>query len=188
MPDSVLDQIKNIGAFLPTTNVWDINDELQQLEVDPKLKELLVRLYQNINNVSLMVNIKDTGYYDLNEFVNGQLFFPNLTYNDPSSTNYPLQNAYRQVYRRVINFGPLPAAGTKTVAHGITFTSTLSLTRMYGAATDPVGQTVIPLPFASPVLVQNIKLYADNTNVVITVGQDYSAYTICYVVMEYIRN
>ena len=63
------------GAFVPTNLIWDVQ-QLQSVDVNsPEFKELLVRLYQNINNIALVLNIKDTGMYQLSEFVNGQLFF-----------------------------------------------------------------------------------------------------------------
>jgi hypothetical protein len=46
----------------------------------------------------------------------------------------------------------------------------------------------IPLPYASPTLVNNIQLSVDATNVTITTGIDYSAYTVTYVILEYIKS
>lgn len=171
------------GAFVPTTNVWEIS-EIYSVQIDsPQFRELLVRLYQNINNIALVLNIKDSGYYDLKEFVNSQLFFPNPVLNSLSTT----KPVYRQVLRKVINFGSLPNAATKTVAHGITVSSATSFTRIYGAATDPVGFNYIPLPFASPVLVDNISLSVNATNVVVTTGANYSNFTTTYIVLEYLQ-
>jgi len=173
----------NPGAFVPTTNVWDVS-RLYEVDVkSPEFKELLVRLYQNINIISLTLNIKDSGYYVLNEFVNGQLFFPNTALGATPST--PL---FRQVYRKVINFGALPAAGTKSVAHTIAISNTFIFTRIYATASDPVGLTYIPIPYASPVLANNIEINVDATNVNITVGSNRSNYTICYVILEYIKS
>jgi len=93
------------GLFVPTTNVWDVS-EIYSLEgIKPEFKELLVRLYQNINNLSLALNLKDTGYYTEEEFVTGQVFFPN-----PSLSSTTQQTpTFRQTFRKVINFVSLAA-------------------------------------------------------------------------------
>src|SRR5574340_754528 len=132
-----------VGAFVPTTNVWDVT-ELLQIK-DPALRELLVRLYQNINNIANVLNVKDTGYYDTNQFVPGQLFFPNPALNSGTAQNA----AYRQPLRLLVNFGQLPNTGLKSVLHGISFNSASSATRIYGAASDTTGLNYIPLPYAS---------------------------------------
>lgn len=174
----------NPGAFVPTTNIWDVY-QIYSIEItSPEFKELLVRLYQNINNISLALNLKDTGYYTLQEFLNSQAFFPN-----PSlTTTTDSQPVYRQVFRTVVNFGTLPNAGTTTVAHNINVTSGYSFTRIYGAATNTARTSFIPLPFASPTLNENIKLEVTNTDVSITTGIDRTAYTVTYVILEYIKS
>src|SRR5678815_1473821 len=115
------------GAFLPTTDVYD-TQAIYELDIKSEdFKEFLVRLRQSTNNIALVVNIKDSGYYVLTEFVNGQAFFPNPLL---SSTTQQAP-VFRQVFRKVINFGALPNAGTKSVAHGIDINSTFTFTRIY---------------------------------------------------------
>lgn len=177
----------NTGLFIPTTNVWDVQ-ELYDIEVtSPEFKELLVRLYQNINNISMATNLKESAYYELQEFVNGQLYFPDPALSSVTANSQ--EPEYRQVYRTTINFGALPNTGTKSVAHNIDVPAAMSVTHLYAAATDPTGgsQSFIPIPFASPVLADNISLEADDTNVTITTGSNRSNYTICYVVIEYLK-
>ncbi len=173
----------NPGLFVPTTNIWDVQ-QLYSTDVNSEeFKELLVRLYQNINNISMALNLKDTGYYTIQEFLNGQVFFP-----DPALSSTTSQTpTYRQVFRTTVNFETLPNAASKSVAHNIAITSGYSFTRIYGAATNTARTSFIPLPFASPTLNQNIKLEATATNVVITTAIDYTAYTVCYIVLEYIK-
>lgn len=171
------------GAFIPTTNIWDVT-QLYSVDVNsPEFKELLVRLYQNINLISLTTNIKDSGYYDTNEFVNGQLFFPDPALNSTTSS----QPAFRQVTRKVINFGALPNTATKSVAHTIGPNSSYSFTRIYATASDTTGLTYIPIPYASPVLANNIEINVDVTNVNITTGSNRSNYNITYVILEFLR-
>lgn len=171
----------NFGAFISTTNVWDTS-QLYSVDIkSPEFKELLVRLYQNVNNISTILNLKDTGYYDVQEFVNGQLFFPN-----PALSSSTAQTpSYRQVYRLVVDFGALPNATTKSVAHGLTIGSGYSFTRIYGCATNPSTE-FIPLPYSSSTANNNIELNVDTTNVNVTTSIDYSAYTKTYIILEYI--
>lgn len=168
----------NTGLFVPSTNVWDIQSLQENKDVSPALKEVLVRLYQNINSIELALNLKDSGYYQNYEFLNGQQFFSDSTNTDITG---------RQVFRTVVVFGALPNATLKTVPHGIGFTNGCSITRVYGTATDNVAMNYIPLPYASPTLNKNIELSIDRTNVTITTGIDMTAYTITYVIVEYVK-
>ena len=183
MPGSYSSQ-SNPGAFVPLTNIWDVQ-QLYSTDVNtPEFKELLVRLYQNINNIALVLNIKDSGYYSNQEFLNGQLFFPNTLQN-----NDPLDSPdFRQVFRTTVNFGALPNAGTISIPHNIDVNNGYTLTRMYGAATNTSSTSFLPIPYASPTLNKNIELNADDTNVNITTAIDYSGYTTCYCILEYLKN
>lgn len=127
------------------------------------------------------VNDKDIGQYSTVELVNGQKWF---TANDA--------NTYRAAYRKVIDFGALPNAATKSVAHGISTTASTVFTRIYATATDPAAsaiQQAIPIPYVDPATLANgIEINVDATNVNIITAANYSAYTTCYVVLEYILN
>lgn len=102
---------------------------------------------------------------------------------------YPyLPNQFVNIYRKTIDFGALPNTALKSVAHGIAFTTAFKMTIIYGCATDPVNQLYIPIPFSSPTLNQNIKIDIDGTNINITTAIDYSAFTMCNVVLEYSKN
>lgn len=171
----------NSGAFVPTTFILDVAT-LQKVDVNsPEFKELLVRLYQNLNRISLVINVKTSGYYPLNEFVTGDQYFPTTA---PSS----LVNAlYRPSSRKLINFGALPNTGTKTVAHGLTITTATVFTRIYGTASDTTGLNYIPLPYASPTLANNIELSVDATNVTVITGSNRSNFNVCYIVLEWLN-
>lgn len=171
------------GVFVPSTFVWDV-DQVKQTEVtSPQFKELMVRLYENINDITLALNVKDTGLYDTQEVANGQLYFSNPVLNSSTSqTPTP-----RQVIRKVINFGALPDTSTKSVGHGISCTTSTRFTRIYATATKPtVAFSYLPIPYASAVAANIIELYVDATNVNIVTGSNYSAWTNTFVVLEYL--
>lgn len=182
MAGSIPSQL-SFGSFVPTTNIWEVQ-QLQDLNIDPKLKELLIRLYQNINNISLVLNTKDSAFYFDQEFLTGQIFFPEPTLN---STTAQTPNP-RQTFRKVINVGALPNAASKLVPHNIALSQGYIFTRIYGAATQASGISAIPIPFSSITAVaNNIELAVGATDVAIFTSIDYSAFTNCYVVLEYIK-
>lgn len=178
MPDSPLPD----SALISTTQVYDI----EQLEIkEPGLKEFLVQLTQTVNSLSLILNMKDTGYYYLSEFANSQYYFP---VEIPDGT-YEIIQQPRPVYRKVVWWNkPLPNAGTDTEPHGIDVEFDFRFTRIYGCATKPTfPPSYIPLPFASPILNRNISLSADDADVIITTAFNYSAYTSAFIVLEYVK-
>jgi len=174
---------EQVGLFVPTTNVWDPTEIYSTEVTSPEFKELLVRLYQNLNSMAIALNLKDTGYYDTSAFVTGQKFFPKPGVTSLSATAVEP----REIYRKVINFGALPNTGTTNVAHGITVDANTIFTRVYGVANDQTGLSYLPLPYASPTDANNIELSADNTNVTIITGSDRTAYTITYVILEWLE-
>ncbi len=171
------------GVFVPTTYIWDVA-QVGATGASPELQELLIRMYQNINQISLALNIKDSGIYSLLEFVNGQLLFPNPN-NNSSTAAFAAQ---RQILRKVINFGALPNTGTKSVAHNIICTATTLFTRIYGAASDTTGFNYIPIPYASPTLANNIELKVDATNVTVITGSNRSNFNMCLIILEYVQS
>lgn len=182
MPLSEADQY---GAYVPTTLVWDLG-QIEQIDINsPEFKELLVRLYQNINNIAMVLNIKDTGKYVVSEFVNGQTFFSNPALS--SGTDQVAED--RQVLRKVIYYDQaLPNTGTIAIAHGITCTAVTTFTRIYGVANDTTGKNYIPLPYASPTLANNVELKVDATNVTISTGSNRSNLTKTYIILEYLQS
>lgn len=175
------------GIYTPTTWIFDVAS-IQQIDVNsPEFKELLIRLYQNLNRMALALNIKDSAYYNTQEFVNSQLYFPNPANNSTTLT----APAFRNVFRTVVNFGALPSNGTPiSVAHNIKVNGSYTFTRIYAAASDTTNLKYLPIPYSSAVdVAHNISLDVTATNVIITSGgHDYSSYTVCYVVLEYLKN
>lgn len=140
----------------------------------PEFEDGLNNTYKRIADA---VNTKEGALYIPTEQSTFQLYF---TPADPQTL--------RPTYRMVVDFGALPNTSTKTVAHNIDFTTEFSVTRIYGAATDPVNLVYIPLPYSSPTLANNIELFINGTNVTVTTGSNRSAFTRCTIVIEYLKN
>jgi hypothetical protein len=146
-----------------------------------QLREFLSLLFRRITDA---VNKKEGSLYYPQELGNFQSYF---TINTPY--------IFRNVYRMVVNFGELPNASTKSVAHGIVGidptlgNSTFSFTRIFATASNQTNgaESFIPIPWASSSGTDNIQITVDNTNVNITTTSDKTAYTICYVVLEYVK-
>lgn len=186
-------QYQRAGSFVQTTQVWD-QAQLEQVNVNSvEFKRLLVRLYQNVNQIALVLNTKETGAYYEQEFVTGSLFFPNPA--NTLSSLMPIAPVERQVSRAVVNFGALPNTGLKSMPHQLSVGPQWTFVKIYGCATNPTliptpspNQAFIPIPYvdATGVIANNIELYVDQTNVNIQTAADYSAWTVTYVVIEWI--
>ena len=174
----------NLGMMLPTTNVYDVGQIYTLENVDEGLKQLLVSLYQNLNNMALAVNAKDTGYYPLQEFLTGKLLFPNV---NPSTTSTSTP-VFREVFRMTVNFGALPNATTKQVPHYIDVNSSYSFTSISGCATRRDAFGGIPIPYSSSTANDCIECSVDDTYITIITAADYSDYELCYITIEYIKN
>lgn len=173
------------GVFVPTNYIWEVQQVESNEQITPDMKNLLIRLYQNIGAIALALNVKDTGQYALSEFVTGQQYFSNPVYNSSTAGN----PALRQTYRKVINWTTaLKNAGTSTIPHGITCTPTTTFTRIYAVANDTSGNNYIPIPYASPTDADAIELLLDATNVYIITGSDRTNFTITYIVLEYLQS
>jgi hypothetical protein len=127
--------------------------------------------------IASSVNTKEGALYALKEQATFQQYYKS---SDPQN--------FRAVYRTVVDFGTLPNAGVKTVAHNIPFDSNYTLTRLYGASTDPTALTYIALPHVSITPANGVSLVIDATNVIITTGINRTSFTRTSVVIEYTKN
>lgn len=171
----------NLGSYLPTTYVFDVS-ELQQMDVTSEaFKELIVRLYLNVNNMLKVLNTKDTGLYLTTTFNTGQAFY---NANNQSDNN-------RTVFRTVVPFGALPNAMNKSVAHNIpNLGTTWSLVRFDCESTNPNTLSIdIPGwdPTTFPAMLSPIMITFDPVNVNITTTSDMRAFTITWVTIEFIQ-
>lgn len=177
-----LDTVNNNlrGVVVPTTFILDVA-KLDDIDVNSaQFKELLVRLYQNLNRMCLAINKKTSGIYSLNQFVTSNEYFPAIA--ATSLTN----EQYRPTTRIVIDFGILPNAGLKSTPHGINVNAVLTWVGIQGWATDPIALQGIPIPYASPTAANNIELYVDATNVNVITGSDRTSFTTTYIVLEFL--
>ena len=160
----------SITSYIPTDLI---------LPEDPK--ELRRSLDDTLKKVIDSTNEKDIGHYNTVQNVNGQRFF------DPSDPQ-----KFHNVFRKVINFGTLPDTSTKSVPHGITTTGNTIFTRIYGTANEPGVSSInsaFPLAYGAPGgTTADVALYLDATNVYVKTEKDRSAYTICYIILEWIEN
>jgi len=141
-------------------------------------------IVEQLKRIANAVNIREVGWYLDEELLSGKAFIPTANLLADGGTS----QQFRQVLRKVIDFGALPAAGVKSVPHGISFTANFTLVQMYAAATDPVALSAIPIPYASPnALNEAVALNMDSVNVNIGVGVNRSNYTRTYIVIEYLQ-
>lgn len=149
------------------------------LDFPDNLDEFNLFVQMIIKRIANATNSKESGLYIPLETAS---FISYFTPDNPQKL--------RNVYRKVIDFGPLPDTGLGFESHGIPFTSEYTMTRIYGTATDPTNLKYIPLPYVE---VQNpldgdIQLYANGTEVFIYTASDRSNFTRCYIVLEYVKN
>ena len=93
----------------------------------------------------------------------------------------------KTIYRKTINFGSLPDATSKVVAHGVSNLS--KVIKMEGYAYRSGDGTFFPIPFASENAAQNsIALTAGATDVVINTGMNRSNIAECYITIYYTKS
>ena len=170
------DQQSSTGQFIPTTSVFDVS-RLYEVEIgSPEFIELIVRLYQQVNNLSISTNNKVSGYYLQEEFITSANYF-----NTASSDQLDL----RPEFRKTFNIGALPA-GVTNFPHNLAITNTWQFTQIYGAASDNIGFNYYPLPFASAGGAANIELRVNAANIVITNNSGIN-FTSCIVTLAYLK-
>ena len=120
-------------------------------------------IVEQLKRLAFAVNIREIGWFLDEELLSGKAFIPS----DGNLSNLSTSQVFRQVLRKVIDFGSLPAAGTKSVPHGISVTDNFTLVQLYAASTDPTALTAIPIPYVDPLSLANgISLSMDSTDVI----------------------
>lgn len=173
MPD-IPAQTPYTGSFVQITNVWDVADLSD--------RELLVRLYQNMSNMAVVLNNKQSGYFLEQVFATSRQYF------NPSTTN---QLQLRPGFNKMIDVGAVAAGATVTTAHGLTpliapSPSTWKFVYIGGVANDTVGGHYYPIPFASSSGTNNIQVTVDVTNVVV-VNKTAINFTDVYIELDWVE-
>lgn len=158
-----------LTSYLPTDFI---------LPEDPKQSRMV--LIDTLRKIIDAVNDKEIAHFNTVEGLNGQKWF---------DANNPQK--FKNAFRKVVDFGALPNAAAKSVAHGITTNINTRFTMISACSTDPAAATTnraIPIPYVDPnALANGIEIYVDATNVVITTAADYSAFLTTFVVLEYLQ-
>lgn len=157
-------QTPNVSNQLPISSDFPIKDK--------ELKQMVDDTYSRIVTA---VNTKIGGLYQPIETATFQEFYITNT------------QSSQDVYRTTIDFGPLPNTSVDRISHNLDVNDNFTLVKIYGAASDQDDLTYIPLPFASPVLIENISLSMDSEDVIIQTGSDRSNYKTSYVIIEYTK-
>lgn len=163
----------NSGLYIATTTVYD---QINSSNLSDELKQILVVIYQNTNNIALALNQKESGIYDLMEFVNGQGWFV-----PPPGTSANMQ--LRPDYTKVLWITNLPP-GVTTVAHLLPITATWTFTLIQGVANDTVGKNYYP--FGASGAGVDISVVGNATNIVLT-NNTAITFNKTYVVLKYLK-
>ena len=121
------------------------------------------------------INVREIGWMVNNQIITGKNFIPGV--------NAPNPQSFRSVFRMVVPFGALPNSTSTPVAHGITNDINFTLVDSWASATDPVGLKDITFGYQPEC---SVSLQIVGPDVIITTTADYSNYTRCYVVFEYL--
>jgi len=139
-------------------------------------------LFNKINELIDIVNLKTNGIYSTLEFDTGKVLFA-----DPSVSSVNDKPVLtRNIFCKCVNIGGLKNAGTSQEPHGIDVNANLIFIDVYGCATNP-GVMGIKLPYASATLINNVEIWADATDVYVKTAKNMLAYTTCYAFLEYIK-
>ena len=92
----------------------------------------------------------------------------------------------KPIYRKVVNFGALPNAGSKTVNHNIT--NLYKVINQRGWAYSSTANDFIIIPYVNINALANcVSMYVSMTSITMRADIDRSGYSECYVVIEYTK-
>lgn len=165
---------EGLANYLPPNII--LNDDWSEAKLT--LTDYLIRAAEAINTREIAVyqDVSLDSGINISDTPNAQQWFT------PGDAN-----KFRYGSRTVVDFGVLPNTTTKTVAHGIVTSTNTIFTYIGGCASIP-GSSWIPIPFSDTGAGANIELQIDGTNVKIITAANYSSYTQCYVVLEWIES
>lgn len=105
----------------------------------------------------------------------------------PTGNKIAIGSKSFDILRKTFNFGPLPNNTTKSVAHGITVGDTFRIFNIYLSANDPTDKRYFCTQNYSLTSGNMVRLEIDATNVNVTTNGDYTAYSDCFVIVEYFQ-
>ncbi len=139
-------------------------------------------IVEQLKKLANAINAREIGFFLDQELLSGKSFIPGINIESGGGSS----QQFRSVLRKVIDFGPLPNTGVKSVPHGIFIDANFTLVQLYGAATDPIGLTSISLGHAAGPPNQ-VSINLDATNINVNAGSNRSNYTRSFVVIEYLQ-
>ena len=170
---------RQFGAFVPTTNIWDPQN-IYQSNLDPELKEILVRLYQNLNLMANVLNVKETGQYNNSfETICSKTWFPNPALTSASSTTPTDRPVWRMVY--LTNLPP----GVTVIPHGLLINASWTFVNGEGAANDTVGLNY--RFFKNSGAGVDISMTVNAVNITLT-NSTAITFNVTYIILEYLKN
>ena len=90
----------------------------------------------------------------------------------------------KDIYKKTVDFGTLPNATTKNVAHGISGLE--MIISISGVAYSP-GVAFLPLGLPHPTAANSISLFANSIDISILTGSNRTTYTSSYVTLYYTK-
>ena len=169
------------GAYVQQTPIFNFNDN----DVNSvAFQDYMTQLTQSINNMALVVNMKDTGYYDTTSYISGRFWY---RVPDPNGVLPPeYRPSLRQVYPFALQNGTINPV--QTIPHGLTFGPQFMIVDQWGVANWPSNGS-IKLPYLSISGTSAfIEVDVNATDIVITTQSDYSDFTNCFYVLEYVNS
>lgn len=167
----------NTGSYIQQTPLFELN-RLQNVDINSdEFRLLLVQLFQQVNNICIILNTKDSGFYVTQEFATGAFL------ENPASSSDPSKQ--RMIFRKTLFTGTINP-GVNTYPHGLVVLATWSFIESPGMANDNGGGNYYPLPWASAGGGTNIEVKLDNTNVTITNGTAIT-FNSGFVIIRYVK-
>ena len=168
-------------SYIQQTPIFNFNDSSV---TSVEFQDYMTQLTQAFNNMALVVNQKQTGFFDTVEFTTSQFWYPVV---DPTGVVPPtFRPGLRTVYPFAMQNGTIDPV--QTIAHELTFSTSFMIVGMWGVANWPNNEA-INLPYTSisgPSAF--IEVEVNTTDIVITTQFDYSAYTNCFICLDYVQS
>ena len=191
--DTYVDILRNTG-----TNAFSlVYTEVANGAASPALAANSLRLGKVPTNATVVGTIVQTGRDSLDNSIRPTGAISTQNIEDRSVTTSKMNVEYslseipvgtwidgKTIYRKVINFGALPNATTKAVAHGIS--GVTQFTNIFIVSRD--GFQHAPIPWISlGSLSGGIQANVNGTHVQIFTQNNYTSFSVTYAVLEYVK-